>query len=161
MKRYEQISLVWRKAALTRRRYFVTVGNRDHEFATEEEAWKFRSERIRERERGLRFDYDPTAKYITVAVTPPPLEHKRRPWLGWFWRKNAGLGVSVDAEAYEHGVQHACVTMAADGYEILAVTPLTSGIGASGMNHYFAAGAGAGWGCGITQGVLITARKLG
>ena len=160
MKRYVRISPVWRTSVLTRRRYFVTVGNRNHEFATEREAWKFRSERVRERERSLRFDYDRTAAYISIAVTPPPLEQKRRPWLGWFWRPNAGLGVSVDAEAYEQGVQHACATMAADGYEILAVTPLTSGVGSWRMNHYHASGAAAGWGSSMTQGVLITAKKL-
>ena len=161
MKPHNQISLVSQKLGLTGRKHVVTVGNKDHEFDTERAAWEFRSEQVRKRERGRQFDYDPTDDYISVSVAPPPLEDERNSLFGWFGKENTGLGVHVDAEALEQGVQHACARISLDGYEILAITPLTSGIGAWRMNHEGVAGASAGWGFSFTQGVLITARKAG
>ena len=160
MKPFDQISLVSQKLGLKGRRHVVTVGSSNHEFDTERQAWEFRSKQIREREHSRRFEYDATDEYISVTVAPSPLEDEHQSLFGWFGKENTGLAVLVDIEAYEQGVQHACATIAADGYEILSITPLTSGVGSWRMNHNNVAGASAGWGFSFTQGLLITARKL-
>ena len=161
MQPFTEISVVRPKAGLTGRKYVVTVGEENHEFPTEEEAQTFRHEQVARRARSLTFNYDRDREYITVAVVQPPLPDQQNSLFGWFGKHDTGLGQFVDTRAFEEGINHACEQISGDGYEVIAIVPMTAGVGAWRMNQNSEtrAGAGAGWGFSFTQGVLVTARK--
>jgi hypothetical protein len=110
----------------------------------------------------------PTGKYRTVKV---PTGEKARGLLGGLkdvTRKEQRFvqtGTSdcdIDTERLADDIAKAVAELNGDGYEVVAVTPLTSGAYNAEMRWGWTGNGGVGYGYGysFTKGVVITARKI-
>lgn len=162
----QEIAEVTRKSGAFGDRYVVEVDGHSKKFKSEEEAVAYRTEQLarqeeqkriqkwQQEEERLRAEYDADPEYLTMKIAPP-LAIAPEPG-GWFKRQVTESMVDVDAYARE--LNDLCYELAGRGYEIVSLTPLTSGYGGYLLSPKHQGGAG--WGVSWTEGVLVLARKV-
>ena len=144
--------------------FVVTVDGDPNKFKSEEEAVAFRKELLDQQEQQqliqkqqaavakLRAEFDADPECFAVVINPP-LAVAPRPGT---WLKAQITESKVDAVAYTEELNDYCFELSRKGYEIVSLTPLTSGYG----GYTFQKKGGAGWGVCWTEGVLLLARKV-
>lgn len=104
-------------------------------------------------------EYDHNPEYQTVVINSQPITHKRNVWFGLLGKKDTGLAAFVDGQDIANKIYETCRLMHLTGYEVISVSPITSGVGA----YNFPGGnytGGAGWGYSFTSGAVITSRRI-
>ena len=159
-----RISEVTRKSGAFGDSFVVTVDDDSKKFKSEKEATAYRDDwlaqqdqqkRIQERqaeEARLRAEFDADPECFAVVINPP-LAIAPRPKQ---WFKVEITESKVDVDAYTQELNDYCYELTQKGYEIVSLTPLTSGYG----GYRLEKSSGAGWGVSWTEGVLLLARKV-
>ena len=159
-----RISEVSRTSGAFGNRFVVTVDGDPKKFKSEREAVAYRNEwleqqdqqnRIQERQAEaarLRAEFDADPECFAVVISPP-LAISPRPKQ---WFKAELTESKVDVDAYTQELNDYCYELTQKGYEIVSLTPLTSGYGGYRIEKH----GGAGWGVSWTEGILLLARKV-
>lgn len=103
-------------------------------------------------------DYDARPQYLTQWITTERIADQRDKWFGLLGQEDTGLAQIVDSADLADKIYKTCRDISLAGYEVVAVMPVQSGVGA----YRFPGGnvGGAGWGYSFTSGVVITARRV-
>jgi len=102
--------------------------------------------------------YDEAPEYATWFVVTEPIPDTKNVWGGLLGQKETGLGAYVNLPALNDKIYEVCREASLNGYEVISITPVQSGVG----GYRFPGGnttGGAGWGYSFTQGVTILAKR--
>ena len=145
-------------------RYVVVVNGKKKKHRTVEKANGFRNEMLAlqqkqregrklEQEKAeqeaaeaqAREEYDRDPEYLAIKISP---------FSGTTLVKKGDWGIKVDGEAYARDINSACYAFWRRGYEIVSITPLTSGSASRNLDPEV------GYGFSYTEGVVVLGRKI-